>query len=95
MEPPAWVWTPVVAPSGMVFYRGDAFPAWRGSLFTGAMSRARPHLNRLVLRDGQIVLEERLLLGALGRVRLVAEGPDGLLYLGTDGGQLLRLRPEG
>jgi glucose/arabinose dehydrogenase len=41
------------------------------------------------------VLEERLLLGALGRVRLVAEGPDGLLYLGTDGGQLLRLRPEG
>jgi glucose/arabinose dehydrogenase len=95
MEPAVWVWTPVVAPSGMAFYRGDAFPAWRGSLFTGAMSRARPHLNRLVLRDGQIVLEERLLLGALGRVRLVAEGPDGFLYLGTDGGQLLRLRPVG
>ena len=93
MEAAVWVWTPTVAPSGMAFYSGAAFPQWRGSLFTGAMASARPHLNRLGLRDGRVVLEERILLGAVGRVRLVAEGPDGLLYLGTDGGQLLRIRP--
>jgi glucose/arabinose dehydrogenase len=93
MEAAVWVWTPAVAPSGMAFYSGAAFPQWRGSLFTGAMASARPHLNRLLLRDGRVILEERILLGAVGRVRLVAEGPDGFLYLGTDGGQLLRLRP--
>jgi aldose sugar dehydrogenase len=91
MEQPAWVWTPAIAPSGMFVYTGNAFPAWRGSMFIGSM--AQHHLNRLVIQEGHVVLEERLMYGNAGRVRLVAQGPDGFMYIGNDDGQLLRLRP--
>ncbi len=91
MEQPVWVWTPSIAPSDMIFYSGRAFPAWKGSLFIGAMGRT--HLNRLVIREGRVVLEERLLFPAIGRVRLVEEGPDGAIYLGTDGTGISRLVP--
>lgn len=91
MEQPVWVWTPAIAPSGMFIYDGDKFPAWRGSFFIGSM--AQHHLSRLVIADGHVVLEERLMYGKFGRIRLVAQGPDGLIYLGNDDGQLLRLRP--
>ena len=91
MEQPIWVWTPAIAPSGMFVYTGDKFPAWRGSLFIGSM--VQHHLNRLVVRDGRVVLEERLMYGKFGRIRLVAQGPDGLIYIGNDDGLLLRLSP--
>jgi glucose/arabinose dehydrogenase len=91
MEQPLWVWTPGIAPSGMIFYTGDKFPAWRGSLFIGAMGQR--HLNRLVVQDGRVVLEERLMNRQRGRIRLVAQGPDGFIYVGNDDGELLRLRP--
>jgi len=91
MEQPLWVWTPAIAPSGMIFYTGDRFPAWRGSIFLGAMSQR--HLNRLVVRDGRIVVEERLMNRQAGRVRLVAQSSDGFIFIGNDDGQLLRLRP--
>jgi glucose/arabinose dehydrogenase len=52
---------------------------------------ARGHLNRLVVRDGRVLHEERLPAGKRWRVRLVSEGPDGAVYLGTDAGYLLRL----
>jgi glucose/arabinose dehydrogenase len=91
MEQPVWVWTPGIAPSGMLIYAGDKFPAWRGSIFIGSMSQH--HLNRLIIADGHVVLEERLIYGKFGRIRLVAQGPDGFIYLGNDDGQLLRLRP--
>ena len=91
MEQPIWVWTPSIAPSGMFIYTGDKFPAWRGSFFIGSM--AQHHLNRLVVADGHVVLEERLMYGKAGRVRLVAQGPRGEIYIANDDGQLLRLRP--
>jgi glucose/arabinose dehydrogenase len=91
MEQPLHVYTPAIAPSDMTFYTGAAFPAWRGDLFIGSL--ARTHLNRLVIRDGAVVVEERLLGGRFGRIRFVRQGPDGLLYLGSDSGQILRLRP--
>jgi glucose/arabinose dehydrogenase len=91
MEQPAWVWTPAIAPSGMFIYTGDKFPAWRGSFFIGSM--AQHHLNRLFVVDGHVVLEERLMYGKAGRVRLVAQGRDGEIYIANDDGQLLRLRP--
>jgi aldose sugar dehydrogenase len=93
VEPPVHHWTPSIAPSGMTFYRGAGFPAWRGSLFVGAM--ALRHLNRLVLDGRRVVREERLLAERRWRVRAVAEGPDGLLYLGVDDGLVVRLRPDG
>jgi glucose/arabinose dehydrogenase len=91
MEQPLWVWTPSIAPSGIIFYTGSKFPQWRGNIFLGAM--ARRNLTRLVIQDGQVVVEERLMNAKAGRVRLVAQSPDGYLYIGNDDGQLLRLWP--
>ena len=54
---------------------------------------AATHLNRLVVRNGRVVLEERLLYPGIGRVRLVEEGPDGAIYVGSDGGGISRLTP--
>ena len=93
MEQPILHWTPSIAPSGMAFYTGDKFPAWRGNLFVGSLKFR--HLVRLELDDERVVSQERLLEGAFGRVRDVRQGPDGLLYLLTDEneGALIRLEP--
>ena len=94
MEQPVWIWTRAIAPSGLIVYTGDRFPGWRGNFFSGAM--AARHLNRLVLVNGEVIAEERVLKGegGSGRIRLVAQSPDGFIYVGTDGsGQLIRLRP--
>jgi glucose/arabinose dehydrogenase len=95
MAQPIYYWVPSIAPSGMAFYDGDAFPEWRGDLFVGAL-RSRL-LARLELDGEQVVAEERLLEGAIGRIRDVEVGPDGYLYLLTDepDGALYRLEPAG
>jgi glucose/arabinose dehydrogenase len=93
MEQPVHYWVPSIAPSGMAFYRGAAFPKWQGDLFVGAL-RAEL-LVRLEMDGDRIVAEERLLEGELGRIRDVRSGPDGFLYLLTDEdpGGLYRLEP--
>jgi glucose/arabinose dehydrogenase len=93
MAQPIHYWVPSIAPSGMAFYHGDAFPEWRGDLFVGALRSEL--LVRLELDGERVVAEERLLEGALGRIRDVRVGPDGLLYLLTDesDGGLYRLEP--
>lgn len=92
IEDPVHVYIPSIAPSGMAFYLGDAFPTWRGNLFLGAM--AQRHLNRLVFNTaGRITREERLLEEQRWRVREVRVGPDGAVYLGVDDGLLIRLKP--
>ncbi|PHN08382.1 PQQ-dependent sugar dehydrogenase [Flavilitoribacter nigricans] len=90
MEQPLYYYKPSIAPSDMLFYSGKAFPEWRGDLFIGAM--ALRHLNRLETQGNEIVHEERLLDG-LDRIRSVSEGPEGFLYLGTDSGFLLCIKP--
>ena len=42
MEQPIYYWDPVIAPSGMIFYTGDLFPQWKGSLFIGGMVTTQP-----------------------------------------------------
>ncbi len=91
MEQPSYHFTPSIAPSGMEFYNSTVIPAWKGSLFIGAM--ALKHLNRLVIKDGRVVTEERVFSDKNWRVRSVKAGPDGFLYLGIDGGKVLRIRP--
>lgn len=93
MAQPIYQWTPSIAPSGMAFYDGNAFPAWRGDLFVGALKFRL--LVRLEIDGNQVVNEERLLQGELGRIRDVRQGPDGYLYLLTDAddGRLARLVP--
>jgi glucose/arabinose dehydrogenase len=91
MEVPFWVYVPSIAPSDLLVYQGDAFPAWRGNFLLGAM--AGVHLNRLVLRDGEIVAEERIGKYVMGRIRSLAVDRAGLIYLGSDNGEVWRLRP--
>lgn len=93
MEQPLHQWTPSIAPSGMAFYDGDAFPRWRGNLFVGSLKFR--YLARLVLDGTRVVSEERLIEREFGRVRDVRQGPDGLIYVLTDesDGQLIRLQP--
>lgn len=88
---PLYYWTPSVSPSGLLFYTGNRYPSWEGSLFTGALSGKC--LIRLTLSDEKIVGEERLLEELGERIRDVRQGPDGWLYLLTDEdeGRLLRL----
>lgn len=94
MEDPVRVWTPVISPSGIAFYDGAAFPAWRGDLFIAALNR--PALVRLTIEGDRVTGEERLLPG-LARFRQVLVGPEGFLYVLTDerAGRVLRLRPAG
>ena len=93
MEQPVYYWDPVIAPSGAVFYTGDAYPGWKGSLFIGSLSPGG--LVRLTL-DGDRVGSEERYLGNIGRVRNVVQGPDGLLYLLIDAsnGSIQRLAPK-
>jgi glucose/arabinose dehydrogenase len=93
MAQPLHYWVPSIAPSGMAFYTGDKFPAWRGDLFVGALRDQM--LVRLRLDGEKVVHEERMLRNALGRIRDVRQGPDGYLYLLTDSsnGAIFRLEP--
>jgi cytochrome c2 len=90
---PVVVWTPSIAPSGLTFYRGSAFPAWQGDLFVGALSGQA--LRRLRIRDDKLIHEQRLLADFNERIRSVETGPDGFLYAVTDSsnGKILRIRP--
>ena len=93
-EQPVYYWDPVLAPSGAQFYSGNAFPAWRGNLFIGAMKEKR--LVRLVLDGRRVTGEEHLLTDRGQRVRDVRQGPDGALYIVTDedAGELWRVAPR-
>jgi glucose/arabinose dehydrogenase len=82
IESPVWTWIPSIAPSGLVFYTGDRFPWWKGSLFAGGLEGQV--LVRITLDGDQMRSAETLLLGDVGRIRDVREGPDGLLYLAID-----------
>jgi glucose/arabinose dehydrogenase len=93
-EQPVYYWDPVIAPSGAQFYTGEAFPAWKGSLFVGGMKDTR--LVRLTLKDDRVTGEEHLLSDRGQRVRDVRQGPDGALYVVTDqeNGELWRIGPR-
>lgn len=99
-ETPTVVWIPSVAPSGLMFYTGERFPAWSGDLFVGAMQVGRVvrtgRLERVILNEaGEEVGREAILSELRQRIRDVRQGPDGLIYLLTDEdeGALIRLEP--
>jgi len=95
IEPPVHTWVPSIAPSGMAFYDGAAFPEWRGNMLVGALKYQL--VVRLTLDGNRVVGEERLLTREFGRIRDVRVGPNGLVYLLTDSrnGRLLRLESTG
>ncbi len=93
LEQPVYYWDPVIAPSGMTFYTGDAFRGWKGSILIGGMTPGR--LVRLTLANGKVAREEQYLGDLSERIRDVQQAPDGLLYVITDAsaGRILRLSP--
>jgi aldose sugar dehydrogenase len=95
MEQPVYYWDPIIAPSGAVWYTGDRYPGWKGSLFVGSMGPRA--LVRLTVENGRVTKEERYLAELGERIRDVQQGPDGLLYVVTDEneGRLLRVVPKG
>lgn len=94
MEQPVYYWDPAVAPSGITFYSGKLIPEWKNNLFVSAL--AGQHLIRLVIKENKVVGEERLLIDNHQRVRDVAEGPDGALWVVTDAdnGKLIKISVE-
>jgi glucose/arabinose dehydrogenase len=92
-EPPVRSWTPVLSPSGLVFYSGALFSGWRGHALVGGLSSQA--IIRLALDGTRIVDEERI--DMKRRIRDLAQAPDGALMALVDDkdGALLRLTPQG
>ncbi len=78
MEQPVVHWTPSIAVCAIAFYNGDKFPRWKNNLFVTAL--AREELRRLVIEGGKVTSQEVIFKG-IGRVRDVAVGPDGFIYV--------------
>ena len=101
-EPPIVYWTPAIAISGMLFYTGDALPAWKNDILVGALRTGEipgtGHLERIMLnRDYQEVRRESLITDLRQRVRDIEMGPDEFIYLATEqrDGAILKIEPAG
>ena len=99
MEQPLYYWDPVIAPSGMIFYTGSLFPAWKGSmLIAGRQPQGLPggFVTRLTFKNEKVVGEERLEISGPVNLRDIRQGPDGAVYLLKDGpaGAILKLTPK-
>jgi glucose/arabinose dehydrogenase len=100
IEPALLVWIPGITPSGLLFYTGDKFPAWKGNLMVGSIVRGRTNgasgVERVVFNDKMWETRRETLLEELKqRIRDVRQGPDGLIYLLTEevNGTVLKLEP--
>lgn len=94
MTPPVLVWMAATAPSGLMVYRGAAFPEWQGHVFSGGLMSQ--DVRKIEIgADGRVATQTALRVGA--RVRDVREGPDGFIYVLTDesNGRLIRFEPAG
>ena len=92
MVDPKLVWTPAIAPSGLLLYRGNIFPDWQGNLLAGGL--VSKSVIRIKIQGNQAVVQETIPVGQ--RVRDVRQGKDGFVYILTDeqAGQLIRLEPS-
>ena len=81
MESPLLEYTPACAPASGMFYRGSSFPQFKGNFFFGCLVGER--IIRVTLNGRQVVSQENLLEHQYGRIRDLAEGPDGLIYFST------------
>lgn len=93
MEQPLLYWTPSIAPSGFLYYTGTAFPDWRYSFFIGSLKFKK--LLRIERQGGILTNQQIIIQQAPGRVRDVAQGPDGYIYILIDGNNspVYRLTP--
>lgn len=92
MEQPVKYYVPSIAPGSLLLYRGQAFPAWQGSLLAGALKLQ--HLNRISLNSQAEAIDEQRLLQDQGeRLRSLLLSTNGELYIGTDSGKILHISP--
>ncbi len=91
VEQPVFYWDPSIAPSGMTFVTSDKYPDWQGDLLVGSLKFA--HLVLLQV-DGDTASSPQTLFEGVGRVRNVGEGPDGFIYIATEGNGILRVVPN-
>lgn len=89
MEQPVYYWDPVLSPSGMTFYTGDAIPEWKNNVFICGLNSN--HIARLVITNNKVTGEERILSGQGQRFRDITMGKDGAMYAVTDEGRLYRI----
>lgn len=91
MEQPLYYYVPSIATAGLAYYDGKALPGWKNSLFVAGLRSFS--LSRVQLEGNAAVSEERLLEAFQFRLRDVVQGPEGYLYLLSENGGLLQLRP--
>lgn len=91
MQEPVAHWVPSISPSGLAIYRGQAFPKWEGHALLACLSGMQ--LRRVALANGKAGAQEELLKDLDSRLRTVRVGPEGFVYLSTDDGKFLRIRP--
>ncbi|TVQ09393.1 MAG: PQQ-dependent sugar dehydrogenase, partial [Balneolaceae bacterium] len=93
MVDPFYEFLPTLAPAGLALVTSDRFPRWKGNLLAGGLQSER--IRRVVFDENEVIHEEELLLGEIGRIRDVREGPDGYIYIVTDHseGALYRIGP--
>jgi glucose/arabinose dehydrogenase len=91
IEDPIYYWVPSIAPCGMTFVTSDIYPAWKGHLLVGSLKFQYLELVKL---DGDKIIGRQKIATDIGRVRNVAQGPDGFVYLGVEGKGILKIIPN-
>lgn len=91
MESPIHYWVPSIAPSGMTFVTSDKYPDWKGDLLVGSLKfRYLVHLDV----NGDSIDQANVIFKDIGRVRTVKQGPDGFIYVATEGKGIVRIVPQ-
>ena len=91
MQSPVLHWTPSIAPSDMLLVSSDKYPQLKGKLLLSSMKFS--FLSALEISNKGVSKQYKILEG-IGRVRSLAQGSDGYIYLGIDGQGIKRLEPE-
>lgn len=91
MKQPEWYWDPSIAPSGMTFVSSNKYPEWQGDLLVGSL---KFHYIVLCKIENNTVTADKVLFEGIGRVRNIKEGPDGYIYVATEGNGIVRVVPK-
>lgn len=91
IEDPIYYWLPSIAPSGMAFVTSDRYPNWKGHLLVGSLKFQYLELVKL---DRNKIIGRQKIATDIGRLRNVAQGPDGYIYIGVEGKGILKIIPN-